>query len=106
MADEFVIRRDFYFPEKATKGRFAGYNFWIVVTASYSYVYGPLFVAFYGLYPCNFNFKVFVIYFLLLQCYTNFYKSFSKNVLLYMSSRLSKIRSVHTYAMPRTVYFG
>ena len=37
---------------------------------------------------------------------TNFYKSFSKNILLYMSSRLSKIRSVHTYAMPRTVYFG
>ena len=28
---------------------------------------------------------------------TNFYKSFSKNILLYMSSRLSKIRSVHTY---------
>ena len=37
---------------------------------------------------------------------TNFYRSFSKNMLLYMSSRLSKIRSVHTYAMPRTVYFG
>ena len=27
-------------------------------------------------------------------------------MLLYMSSRLSKIRSVHTYVMPRTVYFG
>ena len=37
---------------------------------------------------------------------TNFYMSFSKNILLYMSSRLSKIRSVHTYVMPRTVYFG
>ena len=37
---------------------------------------------------------------------TNFYKSFSKNILLYMSSRLSKIRSVHTYVRPRTVYFG
>ena len=36
----------------------------------------------------------------------NFYKSFSKNILLYMSRRLSKIRSVHTYVMPRTVYFG
>ena len=31
---------------------------------------------------------------------------FFKNVLLYISSRLSKIRSVHTYVMPRTVYFG
>ena len=29
-----------------------------------------------------------------------------KNILLYVSSRLSKIRSVHTYIMPRTVYFG
>ena len=37
---------------------------------------------------------------------TNFYKSFSKNMLLYMSSRLTKIRSVHTYVMLRTVYFG
>ena len=37
---------------------------------------------------------------------TNFYKSFSKNILLYMSIRLSKIRTVHTYAMHRTVYFG
>ena len=38
---------------------------------------------------------------------TNFYKSFSKNILLYnMSSRLWKIDSVHTNAMPRTVYFG
>ena len=27
----------------------------------------------------------------------NFYKSFFKNILLYMSSRLSKIRSVHRY---------
>ena len=37
---------------------------------------------------------------------THFYKSFSKNILLYMSSRLSKIRSLHMYIMPRTVYFG
>ena len=37
---------------------------------------------------------------------TSFYWSFSKNILFYMSSRLSKIRSVHTYVMPRTVYFG
>ena len=37
---------------------------------------------------------------------TNFYKNFSKNILLYMNSRLSKIRSVHTYVMTRTVYFG
>ena len=37
---------------------------------------------------------------------TNFYRSFWKNILLYMSSRLSKIRSEHTYVMPRTVYFG
>ena len=37
---------------------------------------------------------------------TTFYKSFSNNILLNMSRRLSKIRSVHTYAMPRTVYFG
>ena len=27
---------------------------------------------------------------------------FFKNILFYMSSRLSKIRSVHTYVMPRT----
>ena len=27
---------------------------------------------------------------------TNFYKNFSKNILLYMSNQLSKIRSVHT----------
>ena len=37
---------------------------------------------------------------------TNFYKSSFKNIFLYMNSRLSKIRSVHKYAMPRTVYFG
>ena len=37
---------------------------------------------------------------------TNFYESFSKSILLYMSSRLSKICSVHTFAIPRTVYFG
>ena len=37
---------------------------------------------------------------------TNFYRSFSKNIFLYMNSFLSKIRSVHTYVMPRTVYFG
>ena len=37
---------------------------------------------------------------------TNFYRSFSKKFLLYMSSRLSKICSVHMYVMPRTVYFG
>ena len=36
----------------------------------------------------------------------NFYRSFFKNIFLYMSSRLSKIRPEHTYAMPRTVYFG
>ena len=35
-----------------------------------------------------------------------FYKSFFKNILLYIRSRLSKIRSVHTYVMARTVYFG
>ena len=34
------------------------------------------------------------------------FKEISKNILLYMSSRLSKIHSVHTYAMPWTVYFG
>ena len=28
---------------------------------------------------------------------TNFYKSFFKNILLFMNGRLSKIRSVHTY---------
>ena len=32
---------------------------------------------------------------------TNVYKIFSKKFLLYMSSRLSKIRSVYTYVMPR-----
>ena len=37
---------------------------------------------------------------------TNFYKSFSKNILLYMSSWVSKTSSVHTYVMIRTVYFG
>ena len=37
---------------------------------------------------------------------TNFYKSFFKNILLYMNGWLSKIRSVHTYVIPRTVYFG
>ena len=37
---------------------------------------------------------------------TNIYNSFSKNSLWYMSSRLPKTRSVHTYVMPRTVYFG
>ena len=37
---------------------------------------------------------------------TTFYKSFFKNILLFMRSQLSKTRSVHTYAMPRTVYFG
>ena len=37
---------------------------------------------------------------------TNFCKSIYKNILLHMSSRLSKIRSVHTYVMPRTDYFG
>ena len=37
---------------------------------------------------------------------TNFYKISFKNILPYMNSRLSKIRSVHTYVMPRTVYFG
>ena len=37
---------------------------------------------------------------------TTFYKCFFKNILLYMSSRLSKIRSVHKYVMARTVYFG
>ena len=31
---------------------------------------------------------------------------FFKNTFLYRSSRLSKIRSVHTYVMPRTFYFG
>ena len=36
---------------------------------------------------------------------TNFCKSLFKNVLLYINSRLSKIRSVHTYVMTRTVYF-
>ena len=36
----------------------------------------------------------------------SFYKTFFKNILLYMSSRLSKIRLVHTHVMARTVYFG
>ena len=36
---------------------------------------------------------------------TNFYKSFSQNILMYMSSRLSKIRSLHTYVIHRTIYF-
>ena len=35
----------------------------------------------------------------------NFYKSFFKNVLLYMNGQLSKIPSVHMYVLPRTVYF-
>ena len=30
-------------------------------------------------------------------------ESFSKNVLMYMSGRLSKFHSVHTYVIPRTV---
>ena len=34
---------------------------------------------------------------------TSFYKSIFKNILFYMSSRLSKIYSVHTHVMPRTV---
>ena len=37
---------------------------------------------------------------------TNFYNSFSKNILLHMNGQLSKICSVHTYVIPRTVYFG
>ena len=37
---------------------------------------------------------------------TNFYMCFSKNISFYMSVRLPKIRSVHTYVMTRTVYFG
>ena len=36
---------------------------------------------------------------------TNFYKIFFKNILLYMIGRLSKIRSLHTYAMHRMFYF-
>ena len=32
---------------------------------------------------------------------TNLFKSFSKNISLYMNGRLSKIRSVHTYVMRR-----
>ena len=36
---------------------------------------------------------------------TNFYKSFFKNILLYMNDRLSKIRSLHTYVMHRMFYF-
>ena len=35
-----------------------------------------------------------------------FFNFFCKNSFLYMSSRLSKICSVHTYVMIRTVYFG
>ena len=37
---------------------------------------------------------------------TTFFKSFFKNILFYMNSWLSKIRSVYTYVMPLTVYFG
>ena len=37
---------------------------------------------------------------------TSFYRSFFKNILLYTSIWLSKMLSVHTYVMPRTVYFG
>ena len=37
---------------------------------------------------------------------TTFFKSCFKNILSYMNGRLSKICSVHTYVMPRTVYFG
>ena len=46
---------------------------------------------------------------------TNFNNSLFKNISLYMSRRctstymnvrLSKIQSVHTYVIPRTVYFG
>ena len=36
---------------------------------------------------------------------TNFHKSYNKNILLYTNVGLSKIRSVHTYVMTRTVYF-
>ena len=36
---------------------------------------------------------------------TKFYKSLFINILLHMNGRLSKIRSVHTYVVPRTVYF-
>ena len=36
----------------------------------------------------------------------NFCRIFFKNILLYMNGWLSKIRSVHTYVMPRRVYFG
>ena len=36
----------------------------------------------------------------------NFCLIFSKNILLYRSRRWSKIRSVHTYAMPCTVFIG
>ena len=35
----------------------------------------------------------------------NFYKNVFKNILLYMNGRLSKTHSVHTYVIPRTVYF-
>ena len=37
---------------------------------------------------------------------TIFSKSFFKNILLCMQGRQSKIRSLHTYVMPRTIYFG
>ena len=39
-------------------------------------------------------------------CTTIFCKTSFKNILLYMNGRLSKIRSVHTHAIHRTVYFG
>ena len=37
---------------------------------------------------------------------TSFCKSFFKNIALKMNGGLSKIRSVHTYVMRRTGYFG
>ena len=37
---------------------------------------------------------------------TIFYQIFFKNILLCMKGRLSKIRSLHTHVIPRTVYFG
>ena len=36
---------------------------------------------------------------------TYFYKIFFKNILFYMNGRSSKIRSVHTHVITRTVYF-
>ena len=36
---------------------------------------------------------------------TNFSKSFFKHILLHMKGRMSKIRSLHTHVIPRTVYF-